>query len=324
MVSKYCVSCGTPVGGSRFCTKCGRPIADAPAPESPGWDQADTLRPGSAPVYQSHPPTQPNGPSGVRPRRRAGVALAAVALVLILAGVAAGVVLWIGLPGSDAADGAAPAPGGATPTADAASPQQSSPADAGSTVAASPAGVTAPDNLECTDQFLVVFKVTNDETQLDKGQPWLQAEQSCSGIDRELDGKPLRFNYLGPFATAQEACQQLLELDPHADFVKLLRADQAGGRHYLCSCDLPEGELPYLRETGGEYPQDKLEFRSVTDLHLMLKRIQGFKSDNLGLYGPQTSEEVMEFQATEGLAVTGDVDAATWGALLGSPRACPD
>lgn len=248
-----------------------------------------------------------------------------IVLVVLLVVVGAGVGAKLLLTGSDQAEAGRGTPAaGPTAAAGQATPAPS-PSITGSQGAIQNAGpaVTDPDNLDCSGQFLVVFNLTNDVTELDTSQPWLEAENSCRGIDRTMGGKPLRFNYRGPYDSSAEACQQLLSMDPHSDYVKLLRANQSDGRHYLCSCDATAGELPPLTDSGGDYPASATEFRAAVDLHLMLKRVQGFESDNLGMYGQQTIEAVKAFQSAAGLPATGEVDSATWGRLLASPIACP-
>ena len=242
-------------------------------------------------------------------------------LALIAVGVGA-TVLFITSDQSETAVG--PQTTGPTAAAGVAEPDPSSSnAGAPSESPSAAAAVADPDNLDCSGRFVVVFNLTNDATELDKSKPWLEAENSCSGIDRKLGGKPLRFNYVGPYDSADDACQQLLSMNPHSDYVKLLRADQSDGRHYLCSCDAAASELPYLSDSGGEYPQSKTEFRAAVDLHLMLKRVQGFKSDNLGLYGQKTTDAVSTYQTSQGLPPTGEVDSGTWSQLLASSIACP-
>ncbi len=321
MTSKYCISCGTPLTGAKFCTVCGRPATPGPAD---GWPSGATGAEHSGPMPAQPGPVSDGTPGGWPPPRKRGhaAAIATSLLALVVVGTALGLLLWR-LAGNADADAAAPA---SSETGTAAGTASSSPVTPEPSSSAEPAAtaVQGPDNLDCTEQFLVVFEVTGDEADLDKDKPWLQAEASCAGIDREIGGKPLRFNYLGPYDSAQQACEQLLAMDLHADFVKLLRADQGGGRHYLCSCDGAAADLPSLADTDGHYPQDPVAFRAVTDLHLMLKRIQGFKSDNLGMYGQQTTDAVREFQAASALPETGQVDEVTWSALLAAPGACPD
>ena len=319
MTSKYCISCGTPLTGSKFCTVCGRPVAPS---SSESWPTSGAPPSASSPIQQPDPAWHVSADGAVPPRKRGHAAgIAAGLLGLIVLGTAVGLLVWRLAGGTDAAVTASP---GAPTAAGAASPRPLTADPTSSTTAPAAAEVQDPDNLGCTEQFLVVFEVTGDEANLDKNKPWLQAEASCEGIDREIGGKPLRFNYLGPYDSAQQACEQLLQMDLHADFVKLLRADQNEGRHYLCSCDAAAAELPALADSGGQYPQDRVEFRAVTDLHLMLKRVQGFQSDNLGMYGQQTSDAVREFQASAGLPETGLVDEPTWSALLTAAGACPD
>ena len=318
MTSKYCISCGTPLAGAKFCTVCGRPAVPTP-PDAWPTSGSGGQHPGPMPI-EPDPTWFVSTEGAATPRkRRHPAAIAGGVLALVVLGTAVGLLVWRISGGPDAAaTGSSDTPS----AADSTSPGPATPDSAGSTKGQA-AALQDPDNVGCTEQFLVVFEVTGDEADLDKDQPWLQAEASCAGIDREIGGKPLRFNYLGPYDSAEQACEQLLQMDLHGDFVKLLRDDQNGGRHYLCSCDVAAADLPALGDSGGQYPQDRVAFRAVTDLHIMLKRIQGFRSDNLGLYGQQTSDAVLEFQAANGLPETGEVDQATWDALLSAPGACP-
>lgn len=178
-------------------------------------------------------------------------------------------------------------------------------------------------NPGCTGQFIVVYNLSTNLKNVDRNAQWARGAKSCSGIDSTIKGKAVVFNYLGPFSDPEDACDALLNKYPHQDYVKLLRADQSGGKHYLCSCDQSVADLPTLSESDGEYPEDPLEFRAVADLQLMLKRESGFESDNLGLYGPRTREAVADFQASNGMSPTGITDSDVWEALLESSTSCP-
>ena len=74
--------------------------------------------------------------------------------------------------------------------------------------------------------------------------------------------------------------------------------------------------VPALMTKGAESAQ-------VRELQARLVQLKLFKGSPTGSYGPVTADAVMAFQAGKGLTATGEVDQATWDALLAATTTPP-
>lgn len=171
-------------------------------------------------------------------------------------------------------------------------------------------------NIDCNDTFIVEIARSNppfeqspvqEALSSTDGAKYLEADASCATYERA--GQRL-IAYVGPFDTLSEACAAQRDTEDVAAVPRRMNAEQQG-RSY-CNCEV---DAPTLRQGAGS-GGDVAVLLAIAEVQGMLKTLGFFEPAIDGTpYGPMTSTGVREFQLSEGLETTGNVNQATWAAF---------
>lgn len=310
--------------------------SSAPAPGRPTPNE---------PTTQAGPPTQvvPAATSG-RSAELAGTSekrsglkapLAALAVLVVIGGAAAGYVTLRGDddPGVSAGPAADATDTTGTAGATASTRTPSNPESPVESEAPSESGEPDPlpfkvaadfINQPCNGEVVVMLATAGvSDRYADKlgkavdgvtGAKVLRASDSCEAFEdtHPESGQAIYNAYLGPFATVPEACQMIATLDsPTAWVRKLTNPSQ---ERELCFCEQSVDALPVI---GPDTDTESLDVRRLigqVQWGLYLMGVIG-KEDVFTTYGSYTSDfmsSLEEFQAEVAIDESGSVDSPTW------------
>jgi hypothetical protein len=170
------------------------------------------------------------------------------------------------------------------------------------------------------------FKLQQGLTQVPQGmQPkYMRNSDSCSGFSRETkdDHNEIYNLYVGPYADLVSACQaraSLIGQDSPMAWVKPLMPQGNASARQLCSCTEPMGAsgLPQLSHHDGQDAQDYDRRRLISDAQYVLlvhqlnpaRLLAGFLTD-------ATDQALRDYQAEQGIPLTGSLDTRTWQSML--------
>lgn len=194
-------------------------------------------------------------------------------------------------------------------------------ADVGS--ADDPLGVGAPfENVGCTGQAMLLLRssgdpatyasVLGDAISWTSDVKYLRTNQSCSTFNQQIDGNDIYAAYTGPYDSLSEACQARLDVG-HVEAVPRMMDEAAEHRSY-CACDAMAMPTYSIAEDYDPGLEDQM---NISEAQSMLY-FAGFNPSQAtgGHFREQTQAMVTAFQADRGLETTGELDDATWSALL--------
>lgn len=307
-----CPRCGRTGQTTRFCVSCGTALGGAPVQQQP-----------APPQWQAPPPQ-----SEEEPRRSRGPMAAVIGGLLVLLLVAGVGGAWLLMrdsgddtstaavdrddAGSDATeDGAEPGTTGTEPTE---APDSSTGLD--------PLGLGEEMvNQPCSGEYLVMLASTGTPKDyastlspalgLADDNHYLVTNGSCESFNQEVDGNPIYASYVGPFDDLADACSVRESLAYQGAYVRLLDAGRV--TRSLCECAVMAS--PYLT-VGSGAEESVVASYDVVDLQALLN-LAGLNPDRVvdGYFTATTRRWVRDFQRAEGLVATGAADVDTWSAL---------
>jgi peptidoglycan hydrolase-like protein with peptidoglycan-binding domain len=148
---------------------------------------------------------------------------------------------------------------------------------------------------------------------------YLRIDSSCGTAWRQNDLVATGYvTYLGPYASAGQACQQRMTVAHRGDLVTRL---SAGSTEPLqCLCYLDYATFPILRPRMTITAQIGIYVRAMQKL-LVTAKLNPPDHVN-GLYDEETTAQIKAFQGQVGLPQNGVLDSPTWHQLLS--KACGD
>ena len=315
-----CPRCGRAGQTTRFCVSCGTALGGAPAQQ-----------PVQQPVQQqpATPQWQAVAPAGDPEPRRARGPMAAVIgglLVLLLVAGVGGAWLLMRDSGDDTsttAIGADDAAGGGTEEDDETGASEAVPTEAPDSGAGlDPLGLGEEMvNQPCSGEYLVMLASTGTPKDyastlspalgLADDNHYLVTNGSCESFNQEVDGNPIYASYVGPFDDLTDACSVRESLAYQGAYVRLLDAGRV--TRSLCECAVMAS--PYLT-VGSGAEESVVASYDVVDLQALLN-LAGQNPDRVvdGYFTATTRRWVRDFQRAEGLVATGAADVDTWSAL---------
>lgn len=142
---------------------------------------------------------------------------------------------------------------------------------------------------------------------------WTETAAGCSLFTNQANVYVL---FAGPFPTWQAACPDRLAAPPDA-FIKPTDPSSAGS-FLTCLCPADVAGLPAITTIGQQgvwVGELQRVLGAGLDYDVGSINAENGNPGHWGEYSDQTAAAVGRFQADQGLPVTGQVDAATWGRL---------
>lgn len=306
-----CPRCGRTGQTTRFCVSCGTALGGAPVQQQP-----------APPQWQAPPPQ-----SEEEPRRSRGPMAAVIGglLVLLLVAGVGGAWLLMRDSGDDTSTAAVDRDdAGSDATEDGAEPgtTEAEPTEAPDSAGLDPLGLGEEMvNQPCSGEYLVMLASTGTPKDyastlspalgLADDNHYLVTNGSCESFNQEVDGNPIYASYVGPFDDLADACSVRESLAYQGAYVRLLDAGRV--TRSLCECAVMAS--PYLT-VGSGAEESVVASYDVVDLQALLN-LAGLNPDRVvdGYFTATTRRWVRDFQRAEGLVATGAADVDTWSAL---------
>lgn len=306
-----CPRCGRTGQTTRFCVSCGTALGGAPVQQQP-----------APPQWQAPPPQ-----SEEEPRRSRGPMAAVIGglLVLLLVAGVGGAWLLMRDSGDDTSTAAVDRDdAGSDATEDGAEPgtTEAEPTEAPDSAGLDPLGLGEEMvNQPCSGEYLVMLASTGTPKDyastlspalgLADDNHYLVTNGSCESFNQEVDGNPIYASYVGPFDDLADACSVRESLAYQGAYVRLLDAGRV--TRSLCECAVMAS--PYLT-VGSGAEESVVASYDVVDLQALLN-LAGLNPDRVvdGYFTATTRRWVRDFQRAEGLVASGAADVDTWSAL---------
>lgn len=307
-----CPRCGRAGQTTRFCVSCGTALGGAPVPQQP-----------APPQWQAPAPV-----GGPEPRRSRGPTAAVIGGLLVLLLVAGVGGAWLLM--RDTGDDTSTAAVDRDEADSDATEDSTEPGTTGAVPTETPDSSTGLDplglgedmvNQPCSGEYLVMLASTGtpkDYTStlspalgLADDNHYLVTNGSCESFNQEVDGNPIYASYVGPFDDLADACSVRESLAYQGAYVRLLDAERV--TRSLCECAVMAS--PYLT-VGSGAEESVVAAYDVVDLQALLN-LAGMNPDRVvdGYFTATTRRWVRDFQRAEGLVATGAADVDTWSAL---------